>query len=150
MDSINTEDIKLKLDEYTAFLREVLHPDLEALLMSEQAIRNEISEYEDLHARLKNLGNGALLSVVDVDLGHQKVFCRATIEDASRAYVHVGLGFHAELTMEEALIFVVNRIDFLSRQVLPHRSLKCKEVLAHVHSSERILDELSSELRRNC
>lgn len=154
--SVNSEAIQRKLDEYSVFLRNVLRPDHEALSRLEQETRNEIAEYEDLQTRLNDLQSGsgsgsddARGCVVDVvDLGHQKVFCRATIDDTSRVFVHVGMGFHAELTVPEALVYVQKRIEFLSRTVLPHRVAKSRTVLAHVQSTEQILDELSNELRR--
>ena len=162
---VNPEEIKQKLDEYSVFLRDVLRPDHEALLRLEQETRNEIAEYEDLRTRLNDLQSGGVDAVdgvdvdarngvaaaanVVVDLGHQKVFSRATIDDTSRVFVHVGMGFHVELTVaEEALVYVQKRIAFLTRTVLPHRAAKSKAVLAHVQSTELILDQLSNELRR--
>ena len=147
-ETVDAEEIKQKLEEYTKFLSKVLRPDYEALSRAEQDTRKEIAEYKDLQNRLNEHTKRGGISVMDVDLGHRMVFCRATIDDCTTVFVHVGMGFHAELRIKEALVYVKKRIHFLTSQVLHHRAEKSKNVLEHIQSSERILDELSRELRR--
>lgn len=140
-----TEDLTRKLEEYSKFMSQVLSPDYAALSLAAQDTRNEIAAYKDLEKRLKDLNSSGPF-VVDVDLGHGKVLCRATIDDTSAFFVHVGMGFHTELSTEEALVYVEKRIKLLSSQVLQHRVAKSERVRAHIQSTERILDELSNEL----
>jgi len=144
--AIDPEEIRQKLEEYSSFLREVLRPDSEALSAAENEARMEIEEYKELRERLTDWNS------VDphlVDLGSNKVQCRATVDDSSTIFVNVGMGFHVELTVDEALAYVDKRIHFLSSQVLKHRSEKSRQVQEHIQSSTMILEELSRELERN-
>jgi prefoldin subunit 5 len=147
--TVDSEEM-LKLEEYSKFMSEVLGPDYIAYSRAEEETRNEILAYQDLEKRLQEMrSSSAGQAELDVvDLGHRKVFCRATIDDTSTVFVHVGMGFHAELSIEEALVYVTKRVNYLTGHVLPHRAAKSKTVLAHIQSSERILDELANDLRR--
>jgi Prefoldin subunit len=109
-----------------------------------------------------------------VDLGHEKVFCNAEISIAKTrkdsnsdvkttssgpsttaaatmplpfVYVHVGMGFHVQFTINEALVFVDRRLDFLENQVLRKRRTRLEEVKKHVGTSEMILSELVAKLQ---
>jgi prefoldin subunit 5 len=103
-----------------------------------------------------------------VDLGHEKVFCNAEIRIVTKeeqkgdddtagpiaaaaimpllVYVHVGMGFHVQFTIDEALVFVDQRLDFLENQVLTKRRARVKEVKKHVITSEMILSEIVAKL----
>lgn len=151
----SAQEIRQKVEEYATFLRTVLRPDHDALLLAVNDTKREIAEYEELKERLETLQqskDGNFSSVLDterVDLGYEKVFCRAKLDNAEHIYVHVGKGFHVELTIPEALDYLNKRIRFLSREVLPYRESKVQKVLSHIQSSEIILDQLSTELTRN-
>ena len=154
------QEIQLKVNEYATFLRQVLRPDYDALTRQVQDAQQEMAEYEDLRVRLEQ----QLLVVKEqsrhptsagetvreeerlVDLGHQKVFCQAVIDDTEFVYVQVGNGFHVELTLPEALQYIAKRVHHLSCHVLPHREAKAKTVLTHIRSSEMILDQLSRKM----
>lgn len=144
-EAVDPEEIKQKLEEYSTFLRNVLRPDFDVLSAAEKETRMEIEEYKQLLMRLENL---AIIKPHLVDLGFNKVQCQATVDDSSKVFVHVGMGFHVELTMEEALAYVQKRIHFLSSQVLKHRSEKTRRVQEHIQSSTLILDQLSLELEK--
>ena len=153
------KEIELKFEEYAKFVRDVLRPDYLQCRGFEDQIRNEITEYSDLIARINNelinrdCDDDANQLIMDVDLGHNKVSCRAKVETTSSdhpnvIFVHVGMGFHVEYTWEEAVIYTSKRIEYLHQRKLPHYIKKTKHVLSHIQSSERILDELSQELLR--
>jgi Prefoldin subunit len=61
-------------------------------------------------------------------------------------YVHVGMGFHVQFTINEALAFVDRRLDFLENQVLNKRQARLEEVKKHVGTSEMILSEIVAKL----
>jgi len=148
---VSPREIQQKVDEYATFLRNVLRPDFDLLSNDVDATKQEIAEYEDLVDRLEKMQKKQ--STMDdkeerVDLGHQKVFCRATIDDPGHVYVHVGKGFHVELTIPEALEYIEKRVRLLSGDVLPYREAKVQKILAHIRSSEMILDQLHIELSR--
>jgi len=155
---ISAQEIQEKVEEYATFLRTVLRPDYDSLCQALRETKQEIVEYEELRARLDKLQNHgedasreAVLGDLTqrVDLGHQKVYCGATIDDnAKYVYVHVGMGFHVELSIPEALAYLEKRIMLLASKVLPYREAKIQHVLTHIQSSEMILDQLSNELAR--
>lgn len=153
------KDIELKLDEYAKFVRDTLRPDYQMCLDLEKEIRDEIIEYSDLMSRITN----ELIStnfdekpnhiIMDVDLGHNKISCRAKVDTTASnhqrvIFVHVGMGFHVEYAWDEAFIYIQKRTEYLKNIKLPHRMKKSQHVLSHVQSSERILDELSREVLR--
>jgi prefoldin subunit 5 len=155
------KDIELKFEEYAKFVRDVLRPDYQICRNLEQDIRNEIKECSDLILRIKNElvhdkkndDEDTKTMIMDVDLGHNKVSCRAIVDTSASKnqniiFVHVGMGFHVEYTWDEAVSYVQKRIEYLQRIKLPHRIQKTKHVLSHIQSSEQILDELSQELLR--
>jgi len=144
------KEIEQKIKEYSQFVETVLRPDLRTRVKAEKETEQEINDYEELQTRLKELLKSPGSQTIEpdmVDLGHQKVFCRAVVEDTQRIFVHCGLGLHVELTLSEALLFVEKRIGYLHNQVLSHRIAKSKQVREHIHSSEVILDQLANELR---
>lgn len=162
-DDGNITDLEIKFEEYAKFVRDVLRPDYQICLNLEGDIRDEISEYSNLILRISNeLINKSYDDdldpfIMDVDLGHNKVSCRAKVDSTTTSaskqklnviFVHVGMGFHIEYTWDEALIYIQKRIDYLKNVKLPHRMKKTEHVLSHIQSSERILDELSHELQR--
>lgn len=103
-----------------------------------------------------------------VDLGYQTVYCKARVldteagvvdeaaaaaepstppppasnENSNKLFVHVGLGFHAELESKEAMDFCLQRIDFLKSNQLHPRQKVYTQVFDHFQSSVNILQEL--------
>jgi prefoldin subunit 5 len=164
-DIASITDMERKLEEYARFVRDVLRPDYQICRNLEGDIRDEINAYSDLMIRITNElinknyddSDDSKQLIMDVDLGHNKVSCRAKIDVTSTTssehqnviFVHVGMGFHVEYTWDEALIYIQKRIEYLNQIKLPHQMKKLKHVLSHIQSSERILDELSQELVRN-
>jgi len=104
------------------------------------------------------------------DLGYQTVYCKATVGNMKtdestkatttrspaataagstntsnndhRIYVHVGLGFHAELDPKQAIDFCIQRVEFLKDNKLYHRQKHYTRLYDHYQSSINILEEL--------
>jgi prefoldin subunit 5 len=140
-------DMKEKMAEYSKFLRNVLRPDYQRASREEAKTREEISEYKDLLHRLSALEDGMAKHDM-VDLGFEKVFCKAAVDNSSNVFVNVGMGFHVELTSNEARIAVEKRIRFLHDDLLKKQSEKSTIILSHIRSSETLLDQLGRELVR--
>ena len=154
-DIVSRSEVQQKLDEYATFLRQVLRPDYDALARQVQETQQEIMEYENLRQGLEQLlhkQNHAREQQDEeqriVDLGYQKVFCPAVIENTEYVYVHVGKGFHVELTLPEGLQYITKRLQYLSCDILPYRGAKAQKVLANIQSSELILDQLSIQMAK--
>jgi prefoldin subunit 5 len=84
-----------------------------------------------------------------VDLGYGAVFCRAVVRDPTKIFVHVGMGFHVEMTMEGAREFVSQRTSFLKGSKLKEKEAKEKAVRDHLSTASIILNQLQTELRRS-
>jgi len=147
------QEIQRKIEEYATFVKNVLQPDLHVAAKAVTETQQEIRDYRELQTQLQEL-----LSPIDtscmrflepmVDLGHGKVRCRASVDDASTIFVNVGMGFHAELNIPEARAFCSKRMNFLEDQVLLPRVSRSKQIEQHLLSSGAILDQLSHELKK--
>lgn len=156
MDRMDRESAHAKLMEYRNFADNVLRPQLLQAKASKQSIQQEIDEYRELLEQLQHkpcggVGGGGEKdneNLIQVDLGHGKVFCEAKTEhvDTTTIFIHVGMGFHVELTIVEGISFIRKRLHYLD-QVLKHRDSKVKRIEEHVASSEYILNELSKNLQ---
>lgn len=156
MVSVPEEDVRVKVDEYSNFVRDVLRPKLATIELCVEEVKQEIEEYNDLRCRLNEMiklsSNGNKSDhTVKVDLGFEKVFSIARIENSSgieTIFVDVGMGLHIELTISEAMSFIDNRIKFLKEQKLSNRIERFRQTTQHIKTSEMILDEMSKELSR--
>lgn len=112
---LSLDDLAMSISADLWEQKSVLRPDFEALSWAVQETKEEIAEYVDLRERLEKFQNDKDCVPVEanrVDLGYQKVFCRATINCTELLFVHIGMGFQVKLTMPEA-----QRLQFLSREV---------------------------------
>lgn len=147
---MSSTEIQHKIKEYSSFVQKVLGPDLQQAEESRNEIQKDIIEYQELQKRLVAMHKvqPTQLDSVMVDLGYNTLHCRAVVSNTQALFVHIGMGFHTELTLPEALVFLEKRIAFLSRQVLSRRQEKVNQVQAHVESAVSILRELQRELGR--
>ena len=153
--TLDAEETRTKIEEYVTFLKNVLRPQYDEALEAENEVEMEITEYNNLQKMLRaSFGNEQSGIVNDngimIDLGHQKVFCRATYNissDEQKVFVDVGMGLLIELTVNEAISFSDARIKILKRK-LASRANKKQQIKQHVQQSEMILDELSRELAK--
>mmetsp|Transcript_19551 Transcript_19551/g.53834 ORF Transcript_19551/g.53834 Transcript_19551/m.53834 type:complete len:141 (+) Transcript_19551:4360-4782(+) len=136
------EDVADRIAEYQTFVDQVLRPELQTVQRSAGETVQELKDYNDLVNRLHRLE-----PLAQVDLGHQKVFCQAEFDPDNIILVHVGMGFHVELTIPEAVSFCSKRIQFLEH-VLETKRAKVKRVEEHLESSSLILQELSKQIGR--
>lgn len=133
------QETQEKVDKYTQFLDNVLRPELKEAKRLLEETQLEISEYEELRATLQK----DLPKTTTVDLGYGAVSCEAKIIDNPMIYVDVGLGFHVEMTVEEALEFTKQRIAFLQANQLENRQKSYNQVQDHAQSAMNILEELA-------
>ena len=147
---MSSEDIKQKISEYSSFIQTTLQPNLEQFETSFKKAKIEIGEYDELRTQLQGIIDGRPSKrETIVDLGYKTIFCEAVVDDYDTIFVHVGMGFHIEMRISEALEFVDKRIKFLTQQVLSPRDQKVKETKAHIESATEILRQLQIELNRS-
>ncbi|GMN41916.1 hypothetical protein TIFTF001_011143 [Ficus carica] len=103
MDSYRQE----KIQKFEEFIDRRLKPDL---------VR-AIAERSDLRKNIENLEKNSVTSLRTlVNLGSE-VYMQADVPDTKRIFVDIGLGFHVEFTWSEALNFISQREEKLSRQI---------------------------------
>ncbi|XP_069178159.1 protein UXT [Procambarus clarkii] len=93
-------------------------------LLSTQTQQNRDKLYEDIaaHSQLKQVID-CINEVpheeglrTQVDLG-SNFYVQSHVPDVSRIYVNVGLGFHLELTLQEALTFIDKKLEILNAKL---------------------------------
>lgn len=141
------QQLQNKLSEYIHFIDNVLQPQLQVAISNREEIEAEIQEYKELGKHLKMVKLGKIKNETIVDLGLELVFCQAKVTDQDKVFVSIGMGFHAEFTIDEAIVFVRKRTDFLKREKLPSRVDKAREVAGHLESAMELLESLGQEMR---
>lgn len=144
--AMDIAEIRSKIDEYSSFISTTLRPQLEAAVKAREEVELDIKEYEALQAKLANIEEKKGQSVKDtmVDLGHELIYCKAAIDDPSRIYVHAGMGFHIEMTIDEARTFVGKRIGLL-KQSLELKTHKATTIAVHIEETILVLQQLGNE-----
>jgi prefoldin alpha subunit len=146
---MSAKEIEHKISEYSNFVENVLRPELKVVEAARNQARATVAEYQELKKRLLAMQQDPHKEAEDVvDLGYKTVFCRAVAEDPNTIFVHVGMGFHVEFQIPEAIAFVEKRIKFLQDEILSGKEQKTVEVEDHMQSAQMILDELQREMQR--
>lgn len=141
-------DVAAKMEEYSRFVSEKLRPELESAERSRSEVRAEIIEYRNLSEKLKGFQKEKKNELETmVDLGYETLYCNA-VANLSVIYVHVGMGFHVEMTLPEATNFIQQRLSFLENDVLKSKELRVQEITDHITGASAILDGLNQELQR--
>jgi prefoldin subunit 5 len=146
---MSAEEITEKIDEYSQFVSEKLRPELLKAETSRDETRTEINEYNSLLKQLTGFREEKKSEFETVvNLGHGTIYCNA-VAKLDMIYVHVGMGFHVEMTIPEAIQFVQQRLTFLKNAVLQGKEVRVREITDHVIAAAAILDELEQELQRS-
>lgn len=102
---------------YQEFLEKRVKADLEGVKEQRRKLEDEDSEYKELARNVEAMereGTNSFRSLVD--LGGE-VYCKADVEDATKVFVAIGLGFYAEMTRSEAANFCAKKRESLQRQI---------------------------------
>lgn len=163
-------ELKRKIAEYGNFISQTLEPRLRHAVMERETTEAEINDYIQLQNGLRQLlveqeqqqqqqpqqgslslnGNKNKNTATKqlsglVDIAHSTIFCNVSIPNPNIIYVHVGFGFHIEMTIIEAISFINNRVAFLEKNVLQHRLDVAKKVAKDVEDALELLEELGGE-----
>eukprot|EP00007_Cunea_sp_BSH-02190019_P001356 CAMPEP_0174244794 /NCGR_PEP_ID=MMETSP0417-20130205/36678_1 /TAXON_ID=242541 /ORGANISM="Mayorella sp, Strain BSH-02190019" /LENGTH=149 /DNA_ID=CAMNT_0015324519 /DNA_START=28 /DNA_END=474 /DNA_ORIENTATION=+ len=120
-----------KIHQYEVFINDRLKVDLEHTLAQRETIYKTISEYLKLKNNLELIQaeNLSKLKAL-VNLGAD-CFVQAKVPDTTYVYVHIGLGFHCQFTLDEAIEFIGKREAHLSEQA-EELSVKSAEISARI------------------
>lgn len=108
------EALSQKILHYEEFLNERLRCDLMKVLSQRDEVCGEIAEYNQLKTTVELLiaqGTAKPIKTM-VDLGCN-FYAHAKVEVSSRIFVSIGLGFHLEMNLEEAIDFIDSKVDRL-------------------------------------
>ena len=146
-DELLVDEIGLKIKEYSTFIDNTLYPRLKSAVEVKDKLEDEISEYKELSLKVKGfLEHPPTESLVD--LGHKIAYCRAKIKNPQKIFVHVGMGFHIEMKLNEACEFIEKRIKMLETEILPLKVKDAQIVASHLENAIAILDALSKEMKK--
>jgi prefoldin alpha subunit len=103
---MSLEEREKKIQEYEIFINQKLKVDLQKILNYRDEIYQKISDYLDLRNRIFILQEQKLTKMKTlVNLGSE-FYVNAIVEDINYIFVNVGLGFHVQLSFDEALQFI--------------------------------------------
>lgn len=155
--------VKGKITEYGNFIAQTLQPRLQTAVDAREETEAEISEYVQLQNKLRQLqleqqqqidspnkpnsssSTEASINTI-VDIAHGTVYCNATIPNPRTIYINIGFGFHVEMSLPEAILFIDKRVDYLGNSVLKHRCEVAATVAKDVENALELLEELGEDL----
>ncbi|CAM9678573.1 unnamed protein product [Ascophyllum nodosum] len=127
---------------YEQWVNTVLRPKLEYHRERIAKIEEEIDQYTKLKEKLSGIlvreDQGPLEMLVELGAD---CHTRAKVDDPSKVFVHVALGFHVEFTLTEAISFSDVKRASLSKTVVNLKEREY-EVASDVVSAEAIILEL--------
>ena len=157
-----TTNLRGQITEYSNFINRTLRPQLQKAVDEREETEAEISEFLQLQTKLKllverdtrkkmestNNNNNNTLFPIDtiVDICHGAVYCNATIPNPRTIYIDIGLGFHVEMTLHEAIIYINKRVDHIEKNVLKYRVKVATTVAKDVENAIKLMEELGVEL----
>ena len=98
-----------KIEHYEDLLNEKLRAELQALHDERDTLNEKAAQFLQLRTNVQQLIDQKQRTLKTmVDLG-SSFYMQAKVPDTSHIFVDVGLGFHAELTLEEAVNLCVQR-----------------------------------------
>ncbi|KAF9954888.1 hypothetical protein BGZ70_010433 [Mortierella alpina] len=125
------DSIQQKLARYDTFVNESLRKDLKDALDARDAIFDQTSEYLKLAKDIEVIKENGLTEMkTQVDLG-SNFYVQAKIPDTKYIYVNVGFGFHAQLTLDEALVFITKKEAHLQKKAEKYTE-KASQIRAHI------------------
>lgn len=141
-----TENLSQKVLKYEEFLNERLRSDLKKVLESKNEVCSDIAEYNQLKSTIDLLLSEKLSKKHQplktmIDLGCN-VYAQARVDDCSKIFVSIGLGFQLEMTLEEASVFIEKKISYLTE-----RASKLSDQAALINGRIKVVMETLRELQ---
>ena len=136
------ENLPQKILLYEEFLNERLRSDLSKVLALRERVCGDVAEYNQLRTTvllLRKKGGTSLKTMVDLGCNF---YSHAKVEDCSRIIVSVGLGFHLEMTLDEASDFIDKKIARLTEQ-----ADALSEQVAQINGRIKVVMETLRELQ---
>ncbi|KAK4327919.1 hypothetical protein Pmani_001632 [Petrolisthes manimaculis] len=135
---------KEKIEKYEHFLNNVLREDLRIVVEEREKLYEDIAAHSQLRQTITCITEAPGCTDeglrTQVDLG-SNFYVQAHVQDTSRIYVNVGLGFFVELTLQEALGFIDKKLNILNARLeeSTQKSAKIKGQIKFVYEALRDL-----------
>lgn len=134
-----------KIQEYEAFLNDILREDLKKVLAEREKLCQEVLDLQQLKTvieRLREVEISESSFKTRVDLGCN-FYVQANVTDTKFIFVKAGLDIFVQLTLEEAVTFIDKKVAFLDKKI--DKTLKVSaEINAHIQLILQGLRELSN------
>lgn len=134
-----------KIQEYEAFLNDILREDLKKVLAEREKLCQEVLDLQQLKTvieRLQEVEISESSFKTRVDLGCN-FYVQANVTDTKFIFVKAGLDIFVQLTLEEAVTFIDKKVAFLDKKI--DKTLKVSaEINAHIQLILQGLRELSN------
>ncbi|XP_008559225.1 protein UXT homolog [Microplitis demolitor] len=108
-----------KIPQFERFINDVLKNDLKKFEEKLDAKNTDLAEFIQLKSLITTLKNNEFNESgfkTKVDLGNN-FFVQARVDDASKIFIDVGLGYYVEFSLDEALLLINVRIKLLELQI---------------------------------
>ncbi|KAF5734739.1 protein UXT isoform X1 [Tripterygium wilfordii] len=130
-----------KVQKFEEFVDRRLKPDLLRAIAERDKVFEQQKVFSDLRRNIENLEKSSVTSLRTlVNLGSE-VYMQAEVPDTQHIFVDVGLGFHVEFTWSEALNYLSQREEKLSRQIE-----ECTHLIASIKAQIKLVCEGIREL----
>ncbi|XP_042217541.1 beta-1,4-galactosyltransferase 4-like [Homarus americanus] len=131
-----------KFEKYEHFVNNVLREDLRSVLEDRDKLFEEIAAHSQLKQTIDCMTEAPSEEGLrtQVDLG-SNFYVQAHVQDVSRMYVNVGLGFHVELALQEASTFIDKKLGILNAR-LSESTKKSTKIKAQIKFVCQAIGEL--------
>jgi len=139
------DDLSTRISRYEEFLNERLRSDLQKVLQLKEDVYKDIADFTQLKAVLDLLiseckkGNKTHKTMVDLGCNF---YTKAKIEDCSTIFIAIGLGFHLEMTLEEAVSFIEEKMSQLN-----HKADRLSDQASQINGRIKMVMETLRELQ---
>lgn len=120
MEKFENENINEICEKHENFIINELKPRLNTLIELKNDLNNEINEYKKCNNIITNIklnnekNEKNYYSLVNIGEGN---YVQSVIENCNSIYIHIGMGFHVELGLNEAREISDRRVELLEKKV---------------------------------
>ena len=125
------------VDKYEDFIENTLRKDLDKVLVERGKYETLLTDLDALATNVQSIiDNGETELRTMVELGIN-VHAQAHVADTSRIFIACGLGFHVEVTLQEAL----NHVIPLEREAAQQHKDALSQQAAHIKAQIRFIQD---------
>ncbi|KAG0728318.1 Protein UXT [Chionoecetes opilio] len=121
-----------KIEKYEHLLNNVLRENLRIVLEERDKLYEDIATHSQLkqtiHCIIESPDQDGLRTQVDLC---SNFYVQAQVPDTSHIYVNIGLGYHVEFTLQEALTYIDKKLKFLNSK-LSESTKKSAKIKGHI------------------